>query len=389
MSDTTQKPADKKLRVLVLFNQVGEDWYEKLRQVDPKTLKFEPEYPIHVPTVAEECEDIARALRRAGYRARAYNLQNDLRRLERVLRRSRPDVIFNLVEFFHDDAGMEAAVAGVFDLYQIPYTGSAPFTLELCQRKGLTKRVLLDYGIATPRFKILEEPAVPAKFGLAYPVIVKPAWEDASAGVDERSVVYNDEQLGAWLPHVFREFDQPMLIEEFIDGPELHVSVWGNDPPLMLPPIEFDFSEMPEGHPPIVSYQAKWDPLSEVYHRVHTICPARLSKRVMRKVEEVAIHTYEVAECRDYARLDIRLKGNKPYVLEVNPNPDLTEGVSFMESAERAGHSFSEALSRIVEMAAERKPQSTPAPGTTPGQDWIPGPLPTAGTEPSEDAREE
>jgi D-alanine-D-alanine ligase len=87
---------------------------------------------------------------------------------------------------------------------------------------------------------------------------------------------------------------------------------------------------------------------------VHTICPARVSKRVAQKVAQVCLRAYRVCGCRDYARLDVRLKGAQPFVLEVNPNPDLTEGVSFMESAEHAGYPFAKALRRIVEMALAR-----------------------------------
>ncbi len=346
----------RKKSVLVLYNHVGEDWYEKLKHIDPSVLDFEPEYPIDVATVEEECKEIARALRRAGYRTRVVNLEDDLRRLERVLKRNRPDVIFNLVEQFHDDPGLEAAVAAMFELYRIPYTGSPPFALELCVDKGLTKQVLLANGVPTPRFKLLHEPKVPARLGLHYPLIVKPTWEDASAGVHASSVVHSEEQLAERLSPLFEEFDQPILVEEFIDGPELHVSVWGNDPPEVLPPLAYDFSSLPDDYPPIISYAAKWNPLDEIYHRVHTICPAPLPKRTLRRVERAAIRAYETTGCRDYARIDIRLKDGKPYVLEVNPNPDLTEGVSFMESAEQAGHSFSQALARIVELAAQRKP---------------------------------
>ena len=306
--------------------------------------------------MTEEYEHVARALRRAGYRARALNLENDLRKLERVLRRSRPDVIFNLVEFFHNDAELEAAVAAIFDLYHIAYTGSPPFALGLCMRKALTKRVLQDHGVPTPRFKMFYEPKLPKRLGLRFPVIVKPEWEDASAGVTKDSVVRERERLGERVKHVCEEYGAA-LVEEFIEGRELHVGVWGNDNPEMLPPVEFDFSDLPEGYPPIISYAAKWNPLAEVYHRIHTICPAPLPRRVLRKVESVAIAAYEATECRDYARLDVRLKGDSPYILEVNPNPDLTEGVSFMDSAERAGYSFEQALSRIVEFAAERRPR--------------------------------
>lgn len=346
----------KKMSVVVLYNHIGEDSYEHLKRIDPKQLGFEPEYPIQVATITEEYDGIVRALRKAGYRARAVNLNDDLRKLERLLRRNRPDVIFNLVEFFHDDSSLEPAVAAVFDLYKLAYTGATPFALTLCQDKAFTKQILEAHRVPTPRFRLLDEPVVPRRLGLKYPLIVKPTWEDASSGVDKQSVVFDPQDLQPRVSYVDEEFGCPILVEEFIDGRELHVSVWGNDPPEMLPPVEFDFSKLPPEHPPIVSYEAKWDPLAEAYHRIDTVCPARLPKRLLRKVEKVAIKAYEVTECRDYARLDIRLKGNTPYVLEVNPNPDLTEGVSLMESAEAAGYSFSGALAWIVEFAAARRP---------------------------------
>jgi len=169
-------------------------------------------------------------------------------------------------------------------------------------------------------------------------------------------VVYDYAGLTARLATVFKEFAPPIIVEEFIEGRELHVSVFGNDPPVVLPIIEFDFSEFPSEHPQIISYAAKWDPLDELYHRVHSVCPARLSKRAFKKVEAISLHAYRLTGCRDYARLDLRLdKKEHPYVLEVNPNPDLTEGVSFMESAEKAGISFHETLRQIVEFALKRK----------------------------------
>ena len=360
---TVEPTKKRKTSVVVLYNHVGEDPYERLKHVDPTKLEFKPEYPIKVSTITEEYEDIVKALRRAGYRARSGNLKNDLKRLERILRRSRPDVIFNLVEFFHDDSELETAVAAVFDLYRIPYTGSPPFALGLCLRKGITKRVLQDHGVPTPRFKILYEPKVPKRLGLKYPLIVKPAWEDASAGLDKNSVIRDPENPQLLIDQVKRVYTEygAVMIEEFIEGRELHISVWGNDDPEVLPPVEFDFSKLPPDHPPIISYAMKWNPLEEVYHRVDTICPAPLEEKVLRRIETVAIRAYEATECCDYARLDIRLKDGKPYVLEVNPNPDLTEGVSFMDSAEQAGYTFSEAVAHIAEMALERKAEPKPA----------------------------
>ncbi len=356
----------KKIRksVVVLYNQVGDDWYETLKHIDPDKLPFKPEYPIHVATVKEEYEEVAKALKRAGYRARAVNLKDDLRILERVLKRNRPELVFNLVEGFHDDPELEAMIAGMFDLYRIRYTGSPPFALALCMDKGFTKQVLQTHGVPTPRYKLFQHAKLPKRLGLEYPLIVKPAWEDASAGIDKNSVVHDEQQLLQQLEQLLEEYDPPMMVEEFIAGRELHVSVWGNDKPEILPPVEFDFSKLPPGYPPVISYEMKWNPLDELYHRVHTICPAQLEPQVLRRVAKVAIQAYEATWCRDYARLDIRLKGDKPYVLEVNPNPDLTEGVSFMDSAEAAGISFDQALARIAELALAHHLTPMPTPET-------------------------
>ena len=270
-------------------------------------------------------------------------------------------MVFNLIEFYRDDPALEHLIVGLFALYGVRFTGSGPFTLALCQRKGMTKQLLLANNVPTPRYKLLAEPRLPGRHGLHYPLIVKPSREDASSGVEKGSVVYNLEQLNERVKKTFEEYNPPILVEEFIEGRELHVSVLGNDPPEVLPIIEFDFSGLPSDHPNIISYDAKWNPLEESFHRVHSICPAKLTKRLEKKVKAAVLGAYKITGCNDYARLDLRLtKDNKVFVLEVNPNPDLTEGVSFMESAEQIGLSFGETLGKIVEYALSRPAPSIP-----------------------------
>jgi D-alanine-D-alanine ligase len=266
-------PKKKKTRVIVLYNQVGEDEYEKLKDVDPSTLGFKAEYPIAVSSVQDEYAAVVHALLKEGLDARAVNIKEDLRTFERLLRRDPPDVVFNLVEFFHDNPRLEGSVAGIFELYGIPYTGAGPFALGLCQRKGLTKQVLLANGVPTPRYRLLTHPLVPKRHGLHYPLIVKPSREDASMGLDKGSVVYDYQGLVDRVNMVFSSFKPPIIVEEFVEGRELHVSILGNDPPVVLPIIEFDFSGLPPDHPTIISYAAKWNPLDESYHRVHSGCP--------------------------------------------------------------------------------------------------------------------
>ncbi len=347
---------DSKGSVLVLYNFVGEDEYKRLKDVDPGSLDFEPEYDIDVTTVMQEYRAVGNALRRQGYKVRSVNIRDNLTKLENLIRRNTSDVVFNLIEFFHDDTEFEPHVAALFELHEVAYTGSGPLALAMCRNKVLTKRQLMAYDVPTPRFVVVDEPRMPKRPKLRFPLIVKPAMEDASSGVEQGSVVYDAEALEQRLAYVHHEFGAPILVEEFLDGPELHVGILGNDPPEMLPPIQWDFSDMPDDHPHIISFAAKWNPLAEVFHRVHSICPPKLPRRMLRKVEQVAIDAYDVLGCRDYARLDIRLdRQGKPYVLEANPNPDLTEGVSYMESAEAAGLTFAETLDRIVQFSLRRK----------------------------------
>jgi len=355
----------KKTSVWVVYNHTGEDEYEKLKEIDPKTLDFQPVYQIDVATVSEEYEALMKGLVAAGYRSKLVNAEDNFKKLHRAFSRARPDVIFNLVEYFHDDPELEAPVAGYFDLLGIPYTGAPPGALTLCQKKGFTKQILAGHGIPTPHFRMLNQPKIPKRHGLKYPLIVKPAREDASTGVNRHSVVYDHPSLLAQLERVFAEFSPPILVEEFIEGRELHISILGNDPPRVLPAIEFDFSELPDDHPKLISYEMKWSPLDESYHQVHTVCPAELSKKELRKIEEAVVPAYTVTGCRDYARIDMRVnRKGEVFILEVNPNPDLTEGVSFMESAEKAGLSFSETLRTIVEGALARK-RTIPAAGAS------------------------
>lgn len=352
---------NRKIKVAVIYNHAGEDIYEKIREVDPQSLDFEPEYNINVATIKEEYEAIANALRGEDFDVSLLNINEDIQNLIELLSNDPPDVVFNLIEYYRDDPALEHLIVGLFALYGVRYTGADPFTLALCQRKGMTKQLLLANNVPTPRYRLLTEPRMPSRHGLRYPMIIKPAREDASSGVDKDSVVYNLDQLNERIKKVFQEYYPPVLVEEYIEGRELHVSVLGNDPPEVLPIIDFDFSGLPSDHPNIISYDAKWNPLVESFHRVHSVCPAQLPLRVEKKVKAAVLAAYKITGCTDYARLDLRLTNdNRVFVLEVNPNPDLTESVSFMESAEHYGLTFGETLARIVEFALSRPAPSLP-----------------------------
>jgi D-alanine-D-alanine ligase len=346
-------------RVAVLYNFVGEDEYEVLRKKAREGIAQPPPDPNFkledISTLKEEILGLVDALIEAGYDAYPVNVQDNFHQLYAALTQPWPDVVFNLIEWFNDDGGLEDRVAAFYDLMEVPYTGAPPATLSICQRKGLTKQILEANGIPTPRYRILEKEPIPRLSGMRYPVIIKPAMEDASVGITQASVVENRKELVERIRFVLKEYEQPVLIEEYIDGRELGVSVLGTKLPRALPIEEMDFSDLPGQYRKIISFESKWDPMHEAFHKGKLVCPANLPEEIAREAQAIALKAFRVMGCRDYARVDMRLddKG-RLYVLEVNPNPDLTEGVAFMSSAEAAGLDFSDALKIIVDSALER-----------------------------------
>ncbi len=353
--------SSKQKTITIIYNFPGEDEYEALRKKVKSGEVVSPTGNIKdledVATVQEEIEALVIGLKKEGFEARAVNIEDDFDRLLKSLTAPRPDVVFNLVEFFNNDPLLEDRVAAFYDLLGIPYTGAPPLTLAICQRKALAKQILKAFRIPTPRYKLVKKKPVPKLTGLRYPLMVKPAWEDASVGVSDQAVVEDRPQLEKRVRMILAEYKQPALVEEFIDGRELGVSVIGNKNPKVLPIEEMDFSDLPPDRRAIITFESKWNPLSEAFHMGKLVCPAKLSRPVQQRVKKIALQTYQVLGCRDYARIDMRLdKDDNLFVLEVNPNPDLTEGVAFMASAAAAGISFSEGLRMIVEEALKRAP---------------------------------
>jgi len=347
-----------KLKVAVIFNEANPDFYIKQPDYLTKELPFSTYFEVENLTPMEEYELLAGRLKKIGLNAYTLNIKDDIEILISDLKKHKPDVIFNFIELFKDNSRLEMNVVGLLELLGIPYTGAPPMSLANCQNKALAKRMLNALGIKTPKFAIVKKIEGRYAKGLKYPLIVKPAFEDASVGIENDSIVNNLKQLNKRVEYILDFFLQPALIEEFIDGRELNVAVLGGKIPTTLPISEIDFKEMPDHLYNIVSYQAKWDPHNEAYHKTIPVCPAILPKRIENKAFAIALKAFHAMGCRDYARVDMRLdKNNELFVLEVNPNPDLTESAGFMRSAEAAGYSYEEMLKKIIDFAwLRRKP---------------------------------
>ena len=347
---------EKLLKVAIVFNEASPEMYVKTDEHELNDLDFIPYFEVDELTPIEEYEVLAKKLSQAGCKAYTLNIKDDLDAILNDIKKNKPDVIFNFMEIYEDDARLEMNIVGFLELLGIPYTGVPAMALTNCQNKILAKRILNSVGIRTPKFVVIKEAKKNYKHNLKFPLIVKPAYEDASVGIEEESIVQNEKELNERIAYVLHYFLQPALIEEFIEGRELNVAVLGDKKPRALPISEIDFTEMPDYLHNIVSYQAKWEPKHEAYHKTIPNCPADLPKRIEKQAKEIAVKAFKIMQCRDYARVDMRLsKDKKLYVLEVNPNPDLTEGAGFMRSAGAAGYSYGKALKKIVELAWARR----------------------------------
>ncbi len=377
----------KRTRVLVLWNNVGEDIYELWKQKGPAHLDWDPDSTAaEVETVQEELDALLAALREGGYDVHCVNAADDLERVMASIRLYEPDLVFNLVEYFNEDEGLEASIAGLYELLGVEYTGSRPPTLALCQNKVRTKMLLQAAGLPTARYMVVDAQPVPdaAASGLRFPVIVKPALEDASGGIENESVCQDQAALEARVRHVLEVFEQPALVEEYIDGREIHAAVLGNDDPEVLPLFEMEFDDSyfydeddASFRPHIISYSAKWDPTAQVFYSMEAVCPAPIEPALAARIRELAVRAFKVMDCRDYARVDMRVsKDGQPYILEVNPNPDLAKDGAFETCAAARGYSYAQTLSAIVEQGLARAraydtdPAGPPAPPENTDQMW-------------------
>jgi D-alanine-D-alanine ligase len=191
----------------------------------------------------------------------------------------------------------------------------------------------------------------------AFPAIVKPAAEHCSYGITRDSVVMNEAEARRQTERVVDEFKQPAMIEEFLDSAEYNVTVWGaGDDMTVLGISSMTYDAFSDIHDRLCTFDAKWTPESEAYQRIPAVCPAPVSDELKRRIEAVSVAAYRASGCRDYGRVDLRLKGDQPMALDINSNCDVSPDGGFANAARAAGLSYGEMLERVVMLAVERMP---------------------------------
>ncbi len=344
------KSADKP-RVLVVFNR------------DFESAEADPENCARAD-IRGTAEEVVRALEGGDYRVSALGVTDDLLGAVTKIVAEAPDVVFNLCESIDGVSSLEPLLPLLLERAGLAYTGSSPLTLGLALHKHKAKEVLHGAGVPTPAAVVLTTPEV-SEVALPFPLIVKPAREDASVGITRDSVVHDRAALERQVTLVLARYRQPALVERYIEGREIYISML--DHPggeiEILPLYEIDFSEMPAGRPRIVSFEGKWVESSPEFSGTKPVPCAGLSVATLAEIARVARTAFVAMELRDYARLDLRLAADgTPYVIDVNPNCDLSERAGFARAARAAGLEYDDMIRRIVALALPRRPHGDTIP---------------------------
>src|SRR3954451_18371387 len=284
-----------KARIVVVFNRDFEG-----AEADPENKARED--------IRDIAENIVRILEGSGFEASGLGVTVDVHAAVDAIRAARADAVFNLCESIQGDNRFESLLPLLMDLEGIAYTGSGPFALSLALRKDKVKEVLRARGVPVPNGLLVSEQPTTA-LPLRFPMFVKPVREDASVGISSASVVHDQGAIGERIRHVLGHYQQPALVEEYIEGREIYVSLLGRpgQPPEIFPFFEIDFSDMPADRPKIVSFEGKWVEDSVEYKGTRPVRCEGLSPEMREKIAKTAMAAFEAIELRDYARMDVRL----------------------------------------------------------------------------------
>jgi D-alanine-D-alanine ligase len=337
-----------KLKIVVLYDRVLVDEAEESTAAADKS-------PVTRTLDKKEVEEeVAEVLGRLGHEAVMHEIDGTIKSLL-ALTRIDCDLVFNLCESFADDDTADFKIAAFLELLGRKYTGTGTHGLMLAQDKAVAKKIFAFHGIHTPVFAKSFRGRLDFSHDLHFPVIVKPAREDGSIGIEFSAVVKSIRELMERMDWLHQHFDSPVLIEEYVEGREMYVGILGNDKPEALPIVELDLSKLPEGTPRIAAAEVKWGKGTKAYRDTKSLFPTDLSEETVAQLQQTALAAYQALELRDYGRVDMRLQSDgRVHVIEVNPNPWLSSRAELTMAARKSGRTYPQLVEEIVELAMTR-----------------------------------
>jgi D-alanine-D-alanine ligase len=336
-----------KLNVVVL--------YDRWEDPDESSTGSSDRAPLVRTLDKREVEDeVAEALVKLGHEPTLHVLDGSVKGLH-ALARMECDLVFNLAESFAGNDTADHCIAAYLELLGKRFTGAGSHGLLYAQDKGVAKKILEFHGIHTPVFARSFRGRLDFSHDLEFPVIVKPAREDGSIGIEFNAVVSSIRELMERIDWLHANFDSPVLIEEYVEGREMYVGVMGNDNPVALPIVELDLSKLPEGRPRIAGAEVKWGKGTPAYRDTKSLIADDLPEDTATLLQTTAIAVFQALELRDYARIDMRLRPDgRVAVIEANPNPWLAAKSEFALAARKSGRTYTQLIDEIVELAQAR-----------------------------------
>ncbi|HVZ76603.1 MAG TPA: hypothetical protein VG818_01330 [Gemmatimonadaceae bacterium] len=305
--------------------------------------------------ILDTVEAIEQALAAEGNAVVRVPVHPDGRWIERV-RRGRFDLVFNMCEGINGVAALEPSVIAVLELFGVPYTGSSSYTTSLCLRKPVVNALLQGAGLPVPAFTTFRRGDALRSIG--FPAICKPAAEDASIGIAQESVVRTRRALSDRLTAMLERWDE-VLVQQFVDGREVNVGIVGDQ---ALPIAEIDFGKLPRTMWRIVTYRSKWAAGSDEDVGTMPRCPADLPAALAREVRRVALAAWRAVGGEGYGRVDMRIDAHgKPWILEVNANPDIAPDAGLARMAGAAGMNYPALIRAVCEQGLARRDHAADA----------------------------
>ena len=298
--------------------------------------------------ILETVEAVESALAAEGNEVVRVPVNPDARWVERM-RKGKFDLAYNLCEGIDGVAVLESPVVGVLELLHIPYTGSSSWTTSICLRKHMVNAALDRAAIPVPRWAVVRRGETLPVVG--FPAIVKPAAEDASVGVEQRSIVRSVKQLAERVTAMLEVWEE-VLVQRYVDGREVNVGIVGD---MILPIAEIDFGAMPRGMWRIVSYRSKWEEGCSEDLGAKPKCPAELNPELEKELRRLAWAAWQAVGGSGYGRCDFRIdKLGRPWLLEVNANPDFSPDAGLARMARVAGVDYAALVRRVAQAAVTK-----------------------------------
>ena len=297
--------------------------------------------------------DVLACLKRLGHEVETLAVFDDVLPIVEKIRAFAPDVVFNLTESFHSDRAHEANVPALLELLKVRYTGARPEGLMLCKDKALAKKILAYHRVRVPHFVISSESRPLKRLRrFIYPAFVKPVGEESSDGISKASFAKSEEEALERARFIQEKFHCDALIEEYIDGRELYLSVMGNRKLNVFQPREIFFNQVPDDEPKFATFKAKWDDAYRKKWGIHNGPASELTQGIQEKLARLARKVYRVLKIRGLGRIDVRLTpAGEIVIIEANPNPSLAREDDFAQAAAASGLDYDLLIQKILDTA--------------------------------------